>query len=493
MPEANHTISRKQSSAAFFKRLDYDLRAIRLRLAAIFFGLMQYIRKFSIRLKLNLILISMVLVVTLIMSIFVLQHERKLLLDRHKLLCQLSLTNLSNSIAGHLLDNDRAEILEAIFRIENLNFSGLASARVILRNGESIPPNSGISYPNQSKPASDLTWLNQLTVMELKTTDREFQYYYPVRVMRQGTPVQLAAIEFRFIKAQVLRPIAEAQQVILLVTILIILLSFIGIYFLSDKLVLQIRQLSIGAKRVAGGNLNVQVPVTSTDELGELSLEFNAMVQGLREKLQMQKFVSKSTMQMIKQYSHDSELPRNGNKSFISVLFSDVRDFSSTAEAYPPEEVVQLVNIYLDLQACLIEQHNGIVDKFVGDQVMGVFEGQQQEMNALNASVAIQKTIRELNRKRASQGKVTLEVGIGLNNGYAVHGNIGSHERMDYTVVGSTVNLGSHLCNKAKPRQILIPVNFAQKVKAPFITRKMDPITIKGRKIPVSVFEIPYS
>ena len=371
--EADHITSRQQSFAAFFKRLVYDFRAIRLRLAANISNLVGYIRKFPIRLKLNLILISVVLVVTLIMSIFVLQHERKLLLDRHKLLCQLSLTNLSNSIAGHLLDNNRAEILEVIFRIENSNFSGLSSVRVILRNGESIPPNSAISHPNKGEPAPDLAWLNNLTAMELKTTDREFLYYYPVRVMRQGTPVQLAAIEFRFSKVLVLRPIAQAQQVILVVTILIILLAFIGIYFLSDKLVLQIRQLSIGAKRVARGNLTVQVPVTSTDELGELSLEFNAMVRGLREKLQMQKFVSKATVQMIKQYSHDSEFPRNGNKSFISVLFSDVRDFSSTAEAYPPEEVVHLVNVYLDLQACLIEQHNGIVDKFVGDEIMALF------------------------------------------------------------------------------------------------------------------------
>ncbi|MCH7681326.1 adenylate/guanylate cyclase domain-containing protein, partial [candidate division KSB1 bacterium] len=250
---------------------------------------------------------------------------------------------------------------------------------------------------------------------------------------------------------------------------------------------------SDGARAVGSGNLNVVISVNSRDELGQLAAEFNNMIQHLREKLQMQKFVSKLTVQMIKDtVGVDGKKTRAANQK-VTVLFSDVRNFSSIAEQLKPEEIVKLINIYFDLQTRIIESHKGIVDKFMGDQIMAIFQGRAMADNALLAAVEIQRQIRLINHERDTQGKAILEIGIGINNGSAVLGNMGSADRMDYTVIGDVVNVAARLCAKAAIGQIIMSYDLANKVNGSYPTSRLKSLSVKGRVKKIDVCEVDYN
>jgi adenylate cyclase len=188
---------------------------------------------------------------------------------------------------------------------------------------------------------------------------------------------------------------------------------------------------------------------------------------------------------------------RNGERSKaakkdVSVLFSDVRKFSTIAEQLEPEEIVKLINVYFDLQTQVIEAHNGIVDKFMGDQIMAIFQGLDMADDALRAAVEIQRKIRLLNQKRLANGKVVLEMGIGINNGPAVLGNMGSTSRMDYTVIGDVVNVASRLCTAAKSGQIIASLELAKYVNSSYPTSRLKSISVKGRRKAIEVCEVDY-
>jgi class 3 adenylate cyclase len=458
-----------------------------------------YYPLFPIRLKLIIILTSLVLGVALALSLFVLQHEKRMLFNRLDEFCQFSVKTLSNTIGGDLLVKSDAQILEAVDRMQKSGISGLIGIRIIdlnrldlTRQGKIVvatnDPNYALMDTANRIRDEQLAEIMNLTRFQIEETTDTYDYYYPIVIAK----IQIGVVKFIFSKKVILKPIADAQNVFILASAIIVLLTIIGIYFLSQKMVSQIQNLSFAVKQVAQGRLDILIPIKSNDEIGQLGRDFNNMVIGLREKFQMEKFVSKTTVRMIEKYGGNLELPHKSEKKEISVLFSDVRKFSLISEKYSPEEVVKLINIYLDLQAQIIAQNKGIVDKFVGDLVMGVFETRWHEKEALRAAVGIQKAICSLNRKRTEDDKVILEVGIGLNSGAAVLGRMGSQDRMDYSVVGSTVNVASYLCDRAKPRQILATDNFIEKTEGIFVARQLDPIQSKGNYRQISIFEIDY-
>ncbi|MFQ6112679.1 MAG: adenylate/guanylate cyclase domain-containing protein, partial [bacterium] len=231
----------------------------------------------------------------------------------------------------------------------------------------------------------------------------------------------------------------------------------------------------------------------SKDELGQLAHEFNNMIQHLREKLQLQKFVSKLTVQMVKDAVRSDGSKSKATIQELAVFFSDVRNFSSVAEKLNPEEIVKLINVYFDLQTRIIEKHHGIVDKFMGDQIMAIFQAENMADNALRAAVEIQKQLRLLNQERRAKGEVTLEMGIGINNGSAVMGHMGSTHRMDYTVIGDVVNVAARLCANAQAGQIITSLELARKVNGSYPTTRLKSISVKGRTKSVEVCEVDYN
>jgi len=178
----------------------------------------------------------------------------------------------------------------------------------------------------------------------------------------------------------------------------------------------------------------------------------------------------------------------------VAVLFADIRNFTSMAEKMKPDEVVNLLNTYFSGLTNVVFKYEGTLDKYMGDCVMAVFGVPVSHYNdterAVVAAVEMQKFMNELNKKREEEGLLRVEIGIGINSGYVISGNMGSIERMDYTVIGDVVNIASRLEGNAKRGQILVTKPVYEEVKYLVDGSLLGTIRVKGKERPVEVYEI---
>jgi len=264
-----------------------------------------------------------------------------------------------------------------------------------------------------------------------------------------------------------------------------ILLSFA----LSRVLTKPLDSLAAGMQVVAKGDLRRLVEVKSNDEIGKLTSVFNQMILSLREKLLMEKYLSQSTVLNIKVHRDVSRMKLGGERKHVTALFSDARGFTAMSESLTPEDVVRIMNIYLNLQTTVIHAWGGIVDKFVGDEVMAIFEGPDMEINAVRAAVEIQNYCKSLNEARAAAGEKEIAIGIGLNSGDVVMGNMGSEDHMDYTVIGDSINVAARLCGVAQPGQVLVSNSIVEEIGDRATWKELPPVSVKGKAQPIGIAE----
>ncbi len=206
------------------------------------------------------------------------------------------------------------------------------------------------------------------------------------------------------------------------------------------------------------------------------------------------KFVSKSVVDEL--LKDPSKIKLGGDKKILTVLFSDIRGFTSISERLTPEELVEHLNIYLQSMTDIIIKYYGTLDKYIGDAVMAFWgapiEMEDHALNACKASIEMMDALKEMNKKWEIENKPILEIGIGINTGDMIVGNMGSAARMDYTLMGDNVNLGSRLegTNKFYKTHIIISEFTYQYVRDQVIVRELDLIRVKGKALPVKIYEL---
>lgn len=187
-------------------------------------------------------------------------------------------------------------------------------------------------------------------------------------------------------------------------------------------------------------------------------------------------------------------LALKGKKVKATIFYSDIRGFTAMSETMTPEAIYSQLNEYFEEMCAIIFQYGGYVDKFIGDCVMAVFSAPYQTpddaKNAVLAAVAQQKKILELAEKWQAEGKRPFTVGMGVNTGDVVMGNLGSSSRMNYTVIGDNVNLAARLYNVAKAGEIIISDYTYQEVKDLVVAEDREPVLVKGKKDPISIYNI---
>ena len=180
----------------------------------------------------------------------------------------------------------------------------------------------------------------------------------------------------------------------------------------------------------------------------------------------------------------------------MTVLFSDIRGFTTFSEQGQPEEIVQQLNEYFSRMVHVLFEHRGTLDKFVGDAVMALFgaplEDPKHAEHAVQAALAMLKELEALNQAWAAQGRPTLAIGVGVNTGEMVAGNIGSETIMSYTVIGDAVNLGSRLesLNKQYGTTIIISEATRGRLEGRYDIRPLGDVVVKGKTQPVAIFEV---
>ena len=266
----------------------------------------------------------------------------------------------------------------------------------------------------------------------------------------------------------------EIQQNIYLTAGLSLLITILLALLLGRTLTRPVLRLVDGMNQVKEGDLSVRLKSSTKDEIGLLTDTFNDMIVNLRERLQLMKYVGSHTMEMIEQAS-DGDVPLGGARRELAVMFTDIRGFTPYSEQRTPEEVITMLNRYLGFQAEIVPTFGGSIDKFVGDEMMALFIGEDALARAISCAIEIQRRVDEEHKIDPAP----ISIGIGINYGPVILGNMGAQNRLDYTAIGATVNLGARLCSAAAPGQILIRSELLEDLASVSVKEKLS-LSFKG-------------
>jgi len=193
---------------------------------------------------------------------------------------------------------------------------------------------------------------------------------------------------------------------------------------------------------------------------------------------------------------HGEEVKLGGAKRDVVILFSDIRGFTSMSEKMEPTDVAHLLRDYFTEMVEIIFRHGGTLDKFIGDAIMALWgaplSGEDDAGKAMLAAIDMQRALVPLNEHWRAGGKPAIEIGIGINCGQVFAGNIGSEQRLEYTVLGDAVNTASRLCSNAARGEIMISEPFFRRLKAPPTVEPREPIKVKGKEQPVPIYLAKY-
>lgn len=203
------------------------------------------------------------------------------------------------------------------------------------------------------------------------------------------------------------------------------------------------------------------------------------------------KYVSEN---IIKRLMAEKEIGVGGRRQDVSVLYTDVRGFTSLSEKLPPEEVVRSLNEHFNILTEIAFRHGGTVDKIIGDSVMVIFGApvahKDHALRAVRCGIEMQRKMAELNRQLKAKGKPEVPIGVSVNSGMAIIGNIGSDRFMDYTAVGDTVNTAARLQGAAGAGEVVISESTYTPVKGEVKVIRKERITVKGKEKPLTIYKV---
>lgn len=285
-------------------------------------------------------------------------------------------------------------------------------------------------------------------------------------------------------------------------TILMMLLAVTAAsLYLGKRLTRPIDQMILASRAFSEGKFDYRITEQRDDELGVLIRSLNLMGEGLLRKEQVEKIFSRYVSpqvakQAIADLSTVEELKLGGRHVEASVLFADIVGFTSLSESMSPENVSSLLNLYFSHIAKAVLFCGGHIDKYMGDCAMIVFgvpeEFEDHSFKAMACAWMLLELISEMNQRREKRQHVVLEFRIGVNSGTMLAGNMGSTERMEYTVVGDAVNLASRLSHAGNPGEAIITEQMlrGKKMETRVATARHGKIQLRGKKDPVSIYQI---
>jgi len=236
--------------------------------------------------------------------------------------------------------------------------------------------------------------------------------------------------------------------------------------------------------------------IRTGDEIEDLATGFNHMVDGLRERDNLRATFGKYMTQSIIEHLLAGKVVLGGESLTVSILFSDIRSFTTISEKMEAHALVALLNEYFTAMVTIIMEEGGVVDKYIGDAIMAVFGAPvpkpDDAVRAVRAAVRMREALVTLNERLVARGMPPLQTGIGVHTGEVVAGNIGSEQRMEYTVIGDAVNLASRLegATKELGEALVVSDDTYRLVEPTVEARALVEITVKGRAQPVRCYAI---
>ena len=294
-----------------------------------------------------------------------------------------------------------------------------------------------------------------------------------------------------------LEPFRSLEGALLAVGLVGLLLSVLAVFGIASSLSRPILRLAEDARRVEEGDYTPRPCITLDrhDELGQLSRSFQHMTVGLAERDKVRDVLGKVTSPAIAAELTRRKLLLGGEEKKVTILFSDLRNFTPLSESLQAGELLELLNAYLTSMSQIVDQHGGVVDKYIGDAVMALFgvplEMPDQAEQALLAALKMRIALGDLNHRLFQPRGYTIGFGIGIHTGTVVAGNVGSPQRYNYSVIGDDVNVASRLQTLTRnvdyDADIIVSDATLRESTTQFQTRMLGEASVKGKQQPVLI------
>ncbi len=279
----------------------------------------------------------------------------------------------------------------------------------------------------------------------------------------------------------------------------VLLVSILAVWFFARSMSRPVLKLVKASSLIEGGHFELDMKSETRDELGLLTESFVQMGRGLAERERVKETFGKFVNKTIAEQALKGRLELGGTRKTATIFFADIRSFTAISEKLSPEAVVEFLNDYMTRMVTCIDKTGGVVDKFIGDAIMGVWGApasagspKEDALAAIRAMLMMRYALLDFNAGRGSEDRPLIHNGCGVNTGPCIAGQIGSVERMEYTVIGDAVNLASRIeaLNKPFGTDILISEYTFDLVKDEVIVEAMPAIKVKGKADPLTIYAV---
>jgi adenylate cyclase len=289
-------------------------------------------------------------------------------------------------------------------------------------------------------------------------------------------------------------PYLRLRTVMLVLFGIGLVFSIISAIVIARSLSKPLEALTETVKKIAKGDYQQTKCLQRKDELGILSIAINQMSQGLQERDQVRNLLGKVVSPEIARELLSKKIELGGEERQATILFSDIRQFTQLCEDQDPKAILHLLNRYLSGMSDVIEQHHGVIDKYIGDAIMALFNvpvsNKDSAEQAVNAALNMVRTLSTLNKALLEENIPSIRIGIGIHSGEVVAGNMGSENRLNYTVIGDSVNLASRLEGLTKyfGVSIIVSESTAKKCSSLYF-KELGRVQVKGKENAITIFE----
>ncbi|MBW1916223.1 MAG: HAMP domain-containing protein [Deltaproteobacteria bacterium] len=443
-------------------------------------------------LQLSLTTITVILLTTFVLSVVILSRQKERLYMQTVNVGTVSLKYFAENSRIPLIEDDTLQLNTLIKNTADVE--GLLYA-VITDNGEIIKAHTNpnmigktflkVDDVKKIRGSGDVTYFDYVIPGGRHTLNLTQSIMFRDKQLGQVH----VGVSIDFIE----QATQKERASVILVTLVILFFGIVTALLLGYRFSGPISKLLHATEEMGRGNYHYKVELDRKDELGNLAKAFNQMGEELWKNSLMQKsfgkYVGSEVLDMIE--ADPESVWLRGHRNAATVLFADIRGFTHYFDTMEPEEVVEQLNECFEVATKAIIQFGGFVDKFIGDAILGVFGvpvfRQDHVERAVRAAIYLQH---KLNSSDLSGNKLLESIGIGLDTGIIVSGNIGSQVKMEYTVIGDCVNVASRLNGLAGPGEIIISNSVYENVGNMVAVEALPPQEIKGKSEPIDVFRV---
>ena len=450
--------------------------------------------RFPIWLQLSLAITLIVTLTIFLLDFFVLNRQKDRLYRQTLKVGMVSLTYFNTNARIPLLEDN---ILQLNTLIKNANeVEGLQYAIIIDQKKEIK------AHTDHQQIGAEFKQIDHMSQTQQEGDTSYFEYTLPTgeRVLNLSRPIIFkekflgdvhVGVSIDFIEEDVRR---ERLSILWMTALIISFGITIAIYF-GLRFSRPISQLVKATQDIRKGKFHHNIDLRRRDELGNLAYAFNQMNEELWAKSLMQesfgKYVGPQILDLIMENPENTWLQGQTNEA--TILFADIRGFTTYSESKAPKVIVEELNQFFEFASKAILDHEGYIDKFIGDGVLAVFGVPVYHKNHIKNAVAAAFEMQKAFHSAGPTENVLLSsIGIGIHTGLVVSGNIGSPVKMEYTVIGDSVNIASRISEIAEPGEIIISSNIYQQIPDFIDAEPLRPHKIKGRSRPIRTYRALY-